>query len=221
MNCIADATLSDFFTMPANHIILLLTPLITAAIGWLTNWIAIRMLFYPRRPIRLLFFKWHGLIPRRQSQLASQAAEIIEREILQQNMLLNEIKKIDLHPYLETAAHTMVWQRIGPQLQAIPLLGGFINESILAKFEVLAVSAMKEEATPLMEKIALDFETAVNLRKLIEKNIAAFDLERLESIVNQVAGREFRTIERIGALLGFFIGCAQVVMLWISGAVIL
>ncbi len=199
--------------------VLILTPFITAAIGWFTNWVAIQMLFHPRQPMRIFFWKWQGLIPRRQQQLAAEAAEIIEREIMQQHMIVHEIRKIELGPYLEEAAHTLVWERIGPQLRSIPLLGGFINDNTLAKFEVIAAAAMKDESGPLMEKVATQFEASVNLKQLIEDNIAAFDLERLEAIVNQVAKREFRTIERLGAVLGFLIGCVQVALFWATGSI--
>lgn len=200
-------------------IVLILTPFITAGIGWFTNWVAIQMLFHPREPMRVFFWKWQGLIPRRQEQLAAEAAEIIEREIMQQHMIVHEIRKIELGPYLEEAAHKVVWERVGPQLKAIPLLGGFINEGMLAKFEVIAAASMKEEAGPLMEKVATQFEASVNLKQLIEDNIAAFDLERLEAIVNEVARREFRTIERLGAVLGFLIGCLQLLILLLSGTI--
>ena len=169
--------------------------------------------------MHIFFWKWQGLIPRRQQQLAEESAEIIEREILQQHMILNEIRKIELTPYLEEAAQKIVWERIGPQLKAIPLLGSFINDSTLAKFEVIAAAAMKEEAGPLMEKVATQFEASVNLRQMIEDNIAAFDLDRLEGIVNQVAKREFKTIERLGAVLGFIIGCIQVILFWATGSI--
>lgn len=202
-------------------IILILTPFITAAIGWFTNWVAIKMLFHPRKPRRVFWWQWQGLIPRRQKQLAAEAAEIIEREIMQQHMIVHEIRKIELGPYLEDAAHKVVWERIGPQLKAIPLLGGFINESTLARFEVIAAAAMKDEAGPLMEKVATQFEASVNLKQIIEENIAAFDLERLESIVNAVAQREFRTIERLGAVLGFIIGCLQLLILLLTGTITL
>ena len=148
-----------------------------------------------------------------------EAAEIIEREIMQQHVIVNEIRKIDLEPYLEEAAHKVVWDRVGPQLRAIPLLGGFINDSMLAKFEVIAAASMKDEAGPLMEKVATQFEQSVDIKQLIEANIAAFDLERLEAIVNEVARREFRTIERLGAVLGFIIGCAQVGLFWATGSI--
>ena len=196
-----------------------LTPLITATIGWVTNGLAIKMLFNPRKPLRIFFWKWQGLIPRRQQQLATEAAEIIEREILQQHSILNEIKKIELSPYLEKTAHTLVWERIGPQVRAIPIIGSFINNGMLAKLEAIARAEIKKEANPLVEKVATEFEASVDLKRMIENNIAAFDLERLETIVNAVAKREFRTIELLGAILGFFIGCIQVALFWLAGSI--
>ena len=198
---------------------LIFTPFFTAGIGWLTNWVAIQMLFHPRKSIRVFLWHWQGLIPRRQKQLAAESAEIIEQEILQKHMILQEIKKIELDPYLENAAKTIVWERIGPQLRDIPLIGGFINDGTLAKFEVIAAASIKEEAGPLMEKVATQFEDSVNLKQMIEDNIAAFDLDRLEAIVKQVASSEFRTIERLGALLGFVIGCLQVTLFWVTGSI--
>ena len=201
-----------------SYYLFLLTPFIAATIGWVTNRLAIKMLFHPGKPIHLLFVKWQGLIPRRQAQLAKEAAEIIEREILQQHLILSEIKTIELGPHLEKTAHTLVWERIGPQLRAIPLLGNFINDGILAKFETIAVAEIKKESTPLIEQVATEFESSVDLKHLIEDNIASFDLDKLEDIVNEVAKREFRTIERLGAILGFAIGCVQLVLLWLAGS---
>jgi uncharacterized membrane protein YheB (UPF0754 family) len=45
-------------------------PAIGGVIGWITNWIAVKMIFRPLRPIRLLGFRLHGLVPRRQADLA-------------------------------------------------------------------------------------------------------------------------------------------------------
>ncbi len=200
-------------------ILLILTPFLTAGIGWLTNWVAIQMLFHPRVPINLVFWKWQGLIPRRQKKLAKEASEIIEREILQQNIISTELRKIDLKPYLDKVAHTIVWNRIGPQLESIPLIGSFINESTLAKFEVIAAASINEEAESIVEKVTDEFETKVNFKDIIENNIAAFDLDQLEIIVNQVAQREFTTIERLGAVLGFIVGCIQVILFILTGII--
>lgn len=200
-------------------ILLILTPFLTAGIGWLTNWIAIKMLFHPRVPHNFIFWQWQGLIPRRQKQLAKEAAEILEREIFQQKIITSEIRKIDLKPHLNKAAHTIVWNRIGPQLKSLPLIGSFINESTLAKFEVIAVASINEEAVPLIEKVADQFGTKVNIKNIIENNIAAFDLDHLEAIVYQVAKKEFATIERLGAVLGFLVGCVQLILFILTGVI--
>ena len=198
-------------------ILLILTPFLTAGIGWLTNWVAIKMLFHPKVPLNLVFWKWQGLIPRRQKKLAIEASEIIERDILQQNIISTELRKIDLKPYLDKVAHTIVWNRIGPQLQSIPLIGSLINESTLAKFEVIAAASINEESESIVEKVADEFETKVNFKDIIENNIAAFDLDQLEIIVKQVAQKEFTTIERLGAVLGFLVGCVQVILFILTG----
>jgi uncharacterized membrane protein YheB (UPF0754 family) len=198
--------------------LLFLTPLITALIGWFTNWVAIKMLFHPRRPSRVFFWSWQGLMPRRQEQLAAEAAEIIEREILQQHLILSEIRKVNLEPHLERAGRDLVWQRIGPQLRSLPLLWAFVNDQLLARFEVIATTEIKKEASGLIERIAADFEGSFDLKLLIERNIAGFDLDRLERIVNEVARREFRSIERLGAVLGFIIGLLQLGLFWLGSS---
>ena len=55
--------------------------------GWLTNWLAIRMLFRPREPLRLLGWSLQGVIPRRHAQLAERIAETVEKSLLTQKDL--------------------------------------------------------------------------------------------------------------------------------------
>lgn len=189
--------------------LLFLTPILTAGIGWATNWLAIKMLFRPRNPRLLAGVRWQGLIPKRHAELAKESAEILEREILQQHSIQKEISKIDLSDYLSATAKRIVWERIGPKLQAIPLIGSFVNDSTLSQFETIAIKEMQSEASTLMHTVASEFEKGVDLKEMIEQNIANFELARLEAIVYQVAGREFKTIEKLGAVLGFLIGCVQ------------
>jgi uncharacterized membrane protein YheB (UPF0754 family) len=36
--------------------------------GWVTNWVAIKMLFHPRKPIRFLGMTLHGVFPKNQAR---------------------------------------------------------------------------------------------------------------------------------------------------------
>jgi len=184
-------------------------PLIGACIGWLTNRLAIQMLFRPRKPIRILGLRIQGLIPKRQSELATRVGEIVETELFNQHLIRNEIHKIDLQPYLDELATNIVWDRLAPKLRQIPLLGNFVNDKLLYNLTKVALESLSKETKPLLEKVSTEVERKIAVRKIVEEKIHAFDLDQLESIVRQLAQKEFRSIEILGGVIGFVIGLIQ------------
>lgn len=195
------------------HDIVYLTPLITAAIGWLTNWLAIKMLFRPRKPINLLLIKLHGLIPKRQSDLAKECAEIIERELLHQHMISDAVKSLDTKPVIEEAVTRLIEQKLLEKLKQIPMLGSFINASTIKVLKEIAIKEMVQEADWMKSKFAEDIEGKFHIKSIIQDKIEAFDLDKLEEIIFSVSKREFRMIEVIGAVLGFAIGVLQIILI--------
>jgi len=63
-------------------------PVVAALIGWGTNVIAIRMLFWPRKPINILGWQFLGVLPKRKMELARSIAEVLNDEILPLEELL-------------------------------------------------------------------------------------------------------------------------------------
>lgn len=69
---------------------IILTPAMGAAIGYFTNWLAIKMLFRPHRAHYLL--GWHipftpGLMPKEKPQLAKSIGEVVGRRLLSEDIL--------------------------------------------------------------------------------------------------------------------------------------
>jgi uncharacterized membrane protein YheB (UPF0754 family) len=188
-------------------------PLIGAGIGWLTNRLAIQMLFRPRQPVRILFWDLQGLIPRRQAELATRVAEIVETELFNQHLIREEIRKMDLHPHLQQLATNIVWDRLAPRLRAIPLLGNFVNDKLLYNLNKIALESIIGETEPLLEKVSAEVEKHIAVRRIVEEKIHAFDLDQLESIVRKLAHQEFRSIEILGGVIGLAVGMIQSVLL--------
>ncbi|KAA1175217.1 hypothetical protein FWJ25_07250 [Marinobacter salinexigens] len=59
-----------------------LLPIGGFAIGFLTNWIAINLIFSPLRPRRVLFWKIQGLFLRRQSEISDIWAKLVAEELI-------------------------------------------------------------------------------------------------------------------------------------------
>jgi uncharacterized membrane protein YheB (UPF0754 family) len=61
--------------------------LLSAAIGFGTNWLAIKMLFHPRTPMRWLVFWPQGALPREQARLARELGRLAEERLLTREAL--------------------------------------------------------------------------------------------------------------------------------------
>ena len=188
-------------------------PLFGALIGWGTNWLAIRMLFYPRKRISLLGYPLQGLIPKRRSETARKVGQIVHRELLSEEVLRAEIRKIDLRPHLDAFAHRMVQGVLARRLQSIPLLGSMIRRDSLFMIEQIVVRQLEREAPHILDHVSRNLDQHIDVQALVEKQVLGFDLDRLERVVKSIAHREFRAIEALGALVGFLIGLLQVVLL--------
>src|SRR5699024_2395422 len=61
----------------------IIMPLFGIFTGWFTDWLALKMIFYPKRPVRYLgLFEWHGLFLKRREEVSEAYADLIATEII-------------------------------------------------------------------------------------------------------------------------------------------
>ncbi|MBM7771477.1 uncharacterized membrane protein YheB (UPF0754 family) [Actinokineospora baliensis] len=61
----------------------LVLPIFGAAIGWFTDWLAIKLVFFPRERTKLLgLIPFQGVFQRRRAEVAKQYGELIAREVM-------------------------------------------------------------------------------------------------------------------------------------------
>lgn len=70
-------------------------------IGWITNFIAIKMLFRPYREINIFGFKIQGVIPKRKKALAESIAKMIDEELISVKDITQTINSMELDEEIE------------------------------------------------------------------------------------------------------------------------
>lgn len=199
----------------ASKLSLFLPPVIGAFIGWITNYIAIRMLFRPHKPIKIGPFIFQGLIPKRRKDVAANIAKTVEKELISKDDIIKILgqhidwgKKIDhrlnqiTEEKLESWEKLPFWSRINDKV-VLPL------KQMLHREIVRLLYGVQQD---LVEKV----DKNLDIHKMIYDRIDNFDLEQLEYVVLQVATKELRYIELIGGVMGFVIGLAQVGIIVVS-----
>jgi|LauGreDrversion4_2_1035121.scaffolds.fasta_scaffold20957_4 uncharacterized membrane protein YheB (UPF0754 family) len=196
---------------------LLSVPVIAALIGYITNYIAVRMLFRPHRPTRFLGITFQGLVPRRQKEIATSLGSMIERDLFSQ---------ADIHAALsgsETAEEATAFmseqidafaQKIGAQN---PMVGMFLQGPLLDQIKQTLAAQMSERFPEFMERVVTRVEHRLDVSEIVARKIEGFDLSKLESLIYEISARELRTIEVLGGVLGFLVGLVQVGIMVVAG----
>jgi uncharacterized membrane protein YheB (UPF0754 family) len=194
-----------------------LTPFVGAFIGWLTNYVAIKMLFRPREPWRFLGLSLQGVMPKRQRDIALKIGEVVEEELLKSEDILNAINTEELRAHLAV----VIEARIDRFLREKLFRGEFLYEKILAREVVQRVK--RGLITELVNLFPVEVEATigqlvekVDIKKIVALRVEQFEFERLERLVYRVANTELNWVVYLGGVLGFIIGLLQVLFTWIA-----
>jgi len=186
-----------------------------AAIGWITNVLAIKFIFRPLQPIQIpiLNIRIQGLIPKRQAELAKSIGQIVESELIS----MEEI----LYSFTVDESKQSILLGIKEKIKDIVerKLPFFIPASLKKLIYEYIEDILEEEAEQGFEEFAKKMMTQMKesqkIAQMIEQKINGFQLDKLESLVLLVAKKELKHIEILGGVLGFFIGLAQgLIVLW-------
>jgi len=194
---------------------LLLIPLISALIGYITNVVAVKMLFRPRKPQRFLFWELQGVLPRRQADLARTVGEVVERELFSVSDLLDQVNTPQMQELLVGTVVNLVKQRLDE------VMPRFVPGGVTGKIGEMVEVVLRREA-PKIVQAAIDngrdqMLNEIKVGRLIEERINQYDVADAEGLVLQVASRELRFIEIMGGVLGLLIGLLQdAIMLFVG-----
>nr|WP_294904312.1 DUF445 family protein [uncultured Lacibacter sp.] len=190
---------------------LVLIPVISAFIGWVTNWVAIKMLFHPRNPVNVLGIRIQGIFPKRQEQFAEKLGRLVGQELLSFNDIEEKISSPEnlkkVLPMVETHIDTFLRVKLS---NSMPMIAMFIGDKTIEKLKGVFMEELEELFPQLMKNYSGTLKQQLDLEQIVSEKVKAFSSDKLESILYQVMAKEFRFVEIIGAVLGFLIGLLQV-----------
>ena len=191
-----------------NILKILILATIGGLIGYITNVIAIKLIFRPIVPIRIPIINKEiiGLIPKRKSEIAMNIGEIVSQEFISVDEILDkaitEKDKQNILEYIKVKIKLILDEKMGfipAGLKSI--VQSFISEAIEEE--------IKSSIDELEEEIKININQRINIQEMIENKINDLDLYMLENLILKVVKNELRHIEILGLILGFLIGIVQ------------
>ena len=204
-------------TSRSDLIALITIPIVSAFIGYVTNYIAVLMLFRPHRPIRCMGISLHGLVPRRQKEIAASLGAMIERDLLShediQAALANADTTLEATAFLNEQVDLFI-QNLSAQN---PMIGMFVQGPLLEQVKGMLATQMSQKFPDFMGRVVEKVEDRIDVSEIVRTKIEKFDLSKLEAIIYEISSRELKTIEVLGGVLGFIVGLGQVAIMLVLG----
>jgi uncharacterized membrane protein YheB (UPF0754 family) len=194
-------------------VVLIAVPLVTAFIGYITNWAAVRMIFQPEEFVGVVPFGmkvgWQGVLPSKADTFAADVAanvgavlspaELAERldpdemEALFADRLDDELPVIVRDVAEMLAPGT--WDQMAPEAQQ------------------MVITQIRTEGRQVAQEIFDDLQgishELLDLERLVFDLLSGPNVKRLVRLFQEIGGKELKAIVRFGGYFGFVIGCFQ------------
>ena len=189
---------------------LVIMVIISAAIGWITNWVAIKMLFRPHNEINLGLFKIQGLIPKRRAEIGIGIADVIQNELISIKDVIANIDREEFSKRLNDLIDDVLEKNLKTKVkEKFPVMQMFFSDKMAKDVSNTIKGIVMENQEKIFEIFSNYAEENIDFSTIIKDKISNFSLDKLEEIINGLAKKELTHIEVIGAILGAFIGLVQ------------
>jgi uncharacterized membrane protein YheB (UPF0754 family) len=206
----------ELLTRIQDNPIVLLIPLISGLVGWFTNVVAIKMMFYPVEFVGIApYLGWQGVIPANALRLAKVSNSLITEKLLSLRQLFDDSFSAESFAGKLDAVIDDVTEQVIDEVankHAKPMwdnAGEFMQNKVraLVRTEVLEVS----------RAIAMDMADDIDQIMDIERTVLEA-MERHKALMGEmfyeVGRKEFKFIERSGLYFGFLFGVFQMII-WV------
>lgn len=183
---------------------------IGAMIGWITNFIAIKMLFRPYKEVNLIFFKIQGLLPKRRNEIGNSIAEVVNNELVSVKDIISKISPEDIEENIGLIVDRILESRLKEEIvKNFPMAAFFLSDSMLEKIKHIIKQSILDHKEEMINVFTEYLENKVDIKSIIVEKVNGFSLEKIEEIIITLAKKELKHIEYIGAVLGGIIGLVQ------------
>ncbi|ASR39760.1 hypothetical protein BAY61_28795 [Prauserella marina] len=193
----------------------LVMPIFGACIGLLTDWLAIKLIFVPREPIKLFRrFTVQGKFQRRRAEVAKQYGELIAREVLTVPNLMDALLRGPRSDRLYAMIRRMVADSIDQQANAAkPLVTMAIGSQRLEEMKAAAGTKAIERLPETASHAEGYLTKAMDVANMVEERMMRLTPVEYEGLLRPAFRQDEWKLIVVGGVIGFIVGELQVLLM--------
>ncbi|WP_414941982.1 DUF445 domain-containing protein [Amycolatopsis sp. cmx-11-51] len=189
-------------------------PIFGGCIGLFTDWLAIKLIFVPREPVRIGRVVLQGKFQRRRAEVAHQYGEMIANEILTVPNLLDAVLRGPRSDRLYALVERLVAQAIDEQVSvAKPMVEMAVGGQRLREIKQAAARKALEHLPPTIRHAEGYLTEAMDVAKIVERRMLGLTPLEFEGLLRPAFRQDEWKLIAVGGAIGFLVGELQVLLM--------
>jgi uncharacterized membrane protein YheB (UPF0754 family) len=194
-------------------VVLVAVPLITAFIGYITNWAAVKMIFSPEEFIGVapggVKIGWQGVLPSKSDTFAADVAGNVGA-VLSPAELAERLDPAEME--------ALFADRLDDELPVVvrdvaEMLAPGTWDEMAPEARQMVIAQIRTEGREVAQEVFGDLQgishELLDLERLVFDLLSGPNVKRLVRLFQEIGGKELRAIVRFGGYFGFVVGCLQ------------
>ena len=192
----------------------LIMPVFGLFTGWFTDWLALKMIFYPIEPRRYFGVEWQGLFLKRRAEVAEQYGALIAKEIITPHNVIEAVLRGPLSDRVLALIQRQLDEELGRRVSVAKPLLLFAVGSRRYQDMKLAIAEQIMARLPDTMRYIEDYATdAMDIRNVLVSKMKQLSPHEFERLLRPAFEQDEWILIATGAVLGFLVGEAQVLVL--------
>lgn len=188
----------------------LTVPVITAIIGWVTNWAAVKMIFGPKEFWGIGPLGWQGILYKKSHKFATNVATMSSENLISAKELLERVDPAEIEAILDD---TLKQEAETLCRDAVSIVRPGAWDAMPAHVKTMVLSMVRAKTREIVHEIVRDLreraDELIDLHTFVYQELSGAKVDRLADFTRRIGHKEFRFIEYSGGVFGFLIGLLQ------------
>jgi len=194
---------------------LLLIPISCAFSCWLVIKVFFAALFHPQNPKSILGIKVQGILPAKQSAIASKTGKLVAEQFFSMKAIEEKITDPSnlqkIMPAIEEHIDDFLRNKLKKEM---PFIGVFVGDKTINSLKKVFITELETLFPRIMSNYASNLVNDLNLEQLVSQKIAAVSIREVETNFRQNFSKELRLTGVISGLIGLFIGLVVMLIIF-------
>lgn len=180
--------------------------------GWFTDWLALKMIFHPKEPKRILgLFRWQGLFLKRRREVSAAYGELVASEVITPSNIIEAVLRGPMSDRLFAMVQSHVVRMVDEQAGLVkPIVVFAVGTDRYRQMKSAVARKIVDRLPHTLRHVEKYAGEAMNIRATLVSKLQELTPREFEGILRPAFQQDEWILIAVGAVLGFLVGELQV-----------